>query len=348
MDNITETNIKKREKFVTPLAPRKSFRDLAENFVSHQKYLLLCFFVPLGIMALLYLCMSVYHEGECVLVLDLNGQYVYFFEALRSFLQGDGSLLYSFGRALGGEFMGIFAYYLSSPFSLLVAVFPKENITEAILTILLLKTGCCGLTFGIYLEATRKERNRVAAVLFSTVYALCGYCVVMQHNTMWFDNVLLLPIIMLGIENMVKFGKFRLFVISLSLAVLSNFYIGYMTCIFVAVYFVYYYFSRTPEERNPRGEKLHALKSVGRITLYSVISIAICAALLLCTYYSLGLGKTTFPIRTMHRPRNSTGWIFCRSSSSAPTTRCARRDFPSYIPVSSPLSSSRFISSRPT
>ncbi len=294
MDNITETNTKKREKFVTPLAPRKTFREVVGNFASHQKYLLLCFFVPLGIMALLYLCMSVYHEGECVLVLDLNGQYVYFFEALRSFLTGDGSLLYSFGRALGGEFMGIFAYYLSSPFSLLVAVFPKENITEAILTILLLKTGCCGLTFGIYLEATRKTRNRAAAVLFSTMYALCGYCVVMQHNTMWFDNVLLLPIIMLGIENMVKFGKFRLFVISLTLAVFSNFYIGYMTCIFVAVYFAYYYFSRTPEERNPRGEKLHALKSVGRITLYSVISLAICAALLLCTYYSLGLGKTTF------------------------------------------------------
>ncbi len=295
MDNNIETSLPaKREKFITPLAPRRTLRQVISDFFSVKKHLLLCFLVPVAVMALMYVCMSVYHEGECVLVLDLNGQYVYFFEALRSFLHGDGSLLYSFGRALGGEFMGIFAYYLSSPFSLLVAIFPKENITEAILTILLLKTGFCGFFFGVYIESTRKVRNRTATVIFSSMYALCGYCVVMQHNTMWFDNVMLLPLIMLGIESMVKYGKFTLYVVSLTLAIFSNFYIGYMTCIFAAVYFIYYYFSKSPDERNPRGEKLHALKSVGRMTLYSLISAAICAALILCTYYSLTLGKTTF------------------------------------------------------
>ena len=39
---------------------------------------------------------------------DLNGQYVYFFEELKNILHGDGSLLYSFSRPMGGEFMGIF------------------------------------------------------------------------------------------------------------------------------------------------------------------------------------------------------------------------------------------------
>lgn len=291
---IKECTAEKGEKFITPLAPRKSLGEHFREFAAEKKYLLLCFFVPLGIMGLLYLCMSVYHGGECVLVLDLNGQYVYFFEALRSFLHGDGSLLYSFGRALGGDFIGIFAYYLSSPFSLLVAIFPKENITEALLTILLLKTGCCGLTFGIYLEATRKERNRTAAVIFSVMYALCGYCVVMQHNTMWFDNVIFLPLIMLGIEQLVRHGKFGLYTFALTWAVISNFYIGYMSCIFAAVYFVYYMLSSSPDERNPRGERLHSLKAFGRMALYSLISVTICAALIFGTYYSLTLGKTTF------------------------------------------------------
>ena len=70
------------------------------------------------VMWVIYICMEVFPFGEeSVLVLDLNGQYVYFFEELKNIIYGDGSLLYTFSRAMGGEFMGIFAYYLSSPFS---------------------------------------------------------------------------------------------------------------------------------------------------------------------------------------------------------------------------------------
>lgn len=47
-----------------------------------RKYLLICFFLPAAIMWLIYITMEVYPFGEnSVLVLDLNGQYVYFFQA---------------------------------------------------------------------------------------------------------------------------------------------------------------------------------------------------------------------------------------------------------------------------
>lgn len=284
----------KAKEFISPLAPRKGVGAFWRDAAANKKYLLLCFFIPAVLTYLMYVCFDVYPIGEgSVLVLDLNGQYVYFFDGFRDIVSGEGSLLYSFSRGLGGEFMGIFAYYLSSPFSIIVSLFPKEMITEALLLMFILKAGCCGLTFGIYIEATRK-RNRAACVAFATMYALCGYAVVMQHNTMWIDNLILLPIIMLGIENLIKYGKFKMLVISLAMAIFSNFYIGFMTCIFVALYYFYYYFSRTPEERNPLGEKNHFLKSSARMTLYCLITLAICAALLLCTYHSLKLGKTTF------------------------------------------------------
>lgn len=288
------SNETSKEKFITPLAPRVRARDYIRSLFRERKYLWICFALPALIMWVIYICMRVYPIGdESVLVLDLNGQYVYFFEELKNILQGDGSLLYSFSRPMGGEFMGIFAYYLSSPFSFIVALFPDSMITEALLIMFLLKTGACGLTFGIYIDSTR-QRNKTATVMFASMYALCGYAVVMQHNTMWIDNLILLPVIMLGIENMIKFGRYKMFVISLSLAIFSNFYIGYMTCIFVAAYFFYCYFSMSPGERNPMGEKRHFLKSFGRIAVFSTIVIAICAALILCTYYSLTFGKTTF------------------------------------------------------
>ena len=143
---MTETT----EKFRTPLAPRSTIREFWRDFILNKKYLLICFAVPALLTLLMYICFQVYPIGEAsVLVLDLNGQYVYFFEGLRDILYGDGNLLYSFSRSLGGEFIGIFAYYLSSPFSILVALFPKENITEALLLMFILKAGACGLTFGI-------------------------------------------------------------------------------------------------------------------------------------------------------------------------------------------------------
>ncbi len=257
-------------------------------------YLLLCFGIPAAIMILMHFAMRVWPFGErSVLVLDLNGQYVYYFEALRKLIYGEGSYLYSFGRSLGGEFLGIFAYYLASPLSFIVALFPKSMITEAIFTILVLKTGLSGLTFGIYIHNTRK-RNPIPTVIFSVMYALTAYGVVYQHNTMWMDNVILLPLILLGIERMITDGKYKLFVISLSMAVLSSYYIGYMTCIFVAVYFFYAYFSRTPEERNPLGVQHHFAKSFGRIAVFSVIVIAISAIMILPAYYSLSFGKSTF------------------------------------------------------
>ena len=276
------------------LAPRLGTRSFWKSVRGEWRYLGLCFLIPALIMWLIYICLQTFPFGEeSVLVLDLNGQYVYFFEGLRDILLGESSPIYSFSRALGGEFFGIFAYYLSSPFSFLVLLFPKSMITEALLLMFLLKVGSCGLTFGIYIEATRK-RSKTATVMFSCMYALCAYAVVMQHNTMWIDNLILLPLVMLGIENLIKYGKFKLYVISLAMAIFSNFYIGYMMCIFSVAYFFYAYFSRDPQERNPLGRQHHFAKSAGRFALFSIIAAAICAALLLCTYYSLKFGKTEF------------------------------------------------------
>ena len=87
-----------------------------KNVISEYWYILIAALIPAVLVFLMYLARGLYPFGNgCVLVLDLNGQYVYFFEALRNFVvNGDTSIIYSFSRALGGEFMGIYAYYIAS------------------------------------------------------------------------------------------------------------------------------------------------------------------------------------------------------------------------------------------
>ena len=138
-----------------------------------------------------------------MLILDLNGQYVYFFAELRNKLLHGGSLLYSWSRSLGGEFLGIFAYYLSSPFSLITCLFPASHITEALLLMFMLKAGACGFRWRCICAAHTAAESS-ARSSFSTLYALCSYAIVMAHNTMWIDELIYLPLLALGIERLIK------------------------------------------------------------------------------------------------------------------------------------------------
>ena len=191
MDSVEVKNLSENEEIAGEMLtekPRNAFFDkILSLFKGKKMYLWLCFAIPVAIMYLIYLAMEIHPFGNgSVLVLDLNAQYVYFYEALRDFVWGDNSLLYTFSRQLGGEFMGIYAYYVASPLSYIVALFPKGKILEALLCIFLLKTGLCGLTCGYYLtKITKNEKlNKINVVIFSTMYALCSYAIVQQNNSM--------------------------------------------------------------------------------------------------------------------------------------------------------------------
>ncbi|MBR2020647.1 MAG: YfhO family protein [Clostridia bacterium] len=285
------------------VAPKHPPKQRISNLLQSGKpiwktywYLLFAMLIPAILMYLIYLARGIYPFGNgTVLVLDLNGQYVWFFEALRKFVYGDSSLLYSFSRALGGEFLGIYAYYIASPLSYIVCLFPENMMQEALLVLFLLKTAICGGTFGYYMHRTSKQINRFSIVLFSAFYALTSYAIVQQHNTMWIDAVMWLPLITLGIEQLIKHGKFKMYTVFLALTLFSNFYIGYMVCIYCVIYFFLYYLAHNEQFRNnPHREKRHFFKSLFRIAFFSMIAVGIASVILLSAYYSLNFGKTTF------------------------------------------------------
>ena len=278
---------------------RQGLLGCKSKFIStHKEYgfLWVAAIVPAILMYLMYLAKLIYPFGNgTVLVLDLNGQYVYFYEGLRSIFWGEGTLFYSFCRALGGEFMGMYDYYVASPFALIVNLFPKALIQEALLCIFLLKTALCSVTMSFYLYKHSISKNKLVIITFGIMYALSSYCIIQQHNSMWIDAVLWLPILVYAIEEMIKRGPFRLYVFALAISLISNFYIGYMVCIFTVAYCFYYYFAHNQNnENNPTGEKNHFLRSVGRVAVWSVLAVGIAAFIILSARYSLSLGKDEF------------------------------------------------------
>lgn len=257
--------------------------------------LALSFLLPMILMALHYAAMEVWPLGESsVLVLDLNGQYVYYFEAFRDIIRDFGSISYTWLRAMGGEFMGIFAYYLASPFSVITAFFPDGWITEALLAIFLLKAGSCGFTMAFYLKKTQKA-DGIKTVIVATMYALSSYAIVQAHNTMWIDLLIYLPLLTYGIEQLITKRRFIMYTIVLALSMMANYYIGYMICIYTVLYFFYYYIAYSKDhENNFYYEDFHFIKSLVRIASSSLIAVAMAAWVLYPAYYSLTFGKTTF------------------------------------------------------
>ena len=65
---------------------KKGFKAFFSKITNRPyAHLLLCFGIPVVIMYLIYLAMQIHPFGDgSVLVLDLNAQYVYFYEALRA------------------------------------------------------------------------------------------------------------------------------------------------------------------------------------------------------------------------------------------------------------------------
>ena len=267
-------------------------------------YLIASFFIPFAIVLGVYACMRTHPFGNnSVLTLDLQAQYVYYYEAIRRLLTEGGSWLYSWQRTLGGEFMGIVAYYMASPFNLILLLFPKRMIADAVMFIQLAKVGAMGLTFAYYLRKTRRTSD-MQTVSFAMMYALCAYSVVQLINPMWLDAMVFLPLLVLGIESMIRENKFILYTISLVAVFVTNYYMGYMCAIFTFIYFLYYYFLVRDELPQKDGAKKgnvvarmfrsRGFETLMRFALFTVVALLISAFMLLCAWYSLGFGKTEF------------------------------------------------------
>ncbi|MGG7099062.1 YfhO family protein [Clostridium sardiniense] len=200
---------------------------------------LLSFLIPIIIMLIVYAISKIYPFGDKTLLFrDLRGQYVSYFSAFRNALLGDGSLLYSFTKEIGGNMFGLTAYYMMSPFNIILLLFPREMITEAILVITLLKIGLSGLTLSIFLKKSFKDFGYFS-IIFSSAYALMAYNTMYQSNIMWLDGVILLPLVLLGINNIINKKRILLYIFTLALSIITNFYIGFIICIFSVIYFIY-------------------------------------------------------------------------------------------------------------
>ncbi|CAG9612590.1 hypothetical protein BACCIP111899_01767 [Bacillus rhizoplanae] len=213
-------------------------QQLLDLFKKKKFLYALAFFLPFSIYGVMFILLGIAPFGDkSILVTDLHTQYVQFYTYLYDVMKNGKSIFYSWEGGMGLNFLGVFAYYLASPFSILILFFDRAHIPEAIMLMTLLKVGLAGMTMTYYLSHMMKRRDITIAV-FSTFYALMSFVTVYSFCIMWLDAIYLLPLIMLGIERLLTTKKYGLFIFSLALTFITNFYISYMVGIFTFIYFI--------------------------------------------------------------------------------------------------------------
>ena len=254
--------------------------------------LLAAFFVPVLVLVVIFAQRGIFPFGEeCFLRTDMYHQYAPFFSEFQYKLTHGGSLLYSWDIGMGVNFSALYAYYLASPMNWLVALCPRQFLIEFMTVLIVIKTGLSGLFFTWYLRKHTGTRE-FGSCFFGIFYALSGYMAAYSWNIMWLDCILLFPVILFGLERLVKEKKGMVYCIALGLSILSNYYISIMICIFMVIYAAVLVILYPPK----KGKEFAA--TAGRFTLYSLLAGGLAAVVLLPEIYALqatASGNFDFP-----------------------------------------------------
>ena len=247
---------------------------------------------PMTIMLVVWAFMGMYPFGsKSLMAVDFGQQYIRFFGLLKNaILTGDlSSLSYSFTKSLGGDMIGVLGYYLMSPFNLIYILMPLKYFGAAVFLTIWLRYGAIGLSFAFLLIKRYKglESRKWMVPLFSTAYALSGMLVSYQMNVIFYDAMIMLPIVIVYLEQLLDGEAPYRYSFVLGLAVLLQFYMGYMISIFVALYACFYVSPRLMVEGDLKTKLKNYIPPLLQAVIYSIIGIGTAAVLLLPVFFNL-------------------------------------------------------------
>lgn len=199
---------------------------------------LISFIIPLVIMFGVYLSQGIYWNSDTSPLLgDGFHQYVIFDLNLRNILHGSDSLFYTFTSGLGLNFYALSSYYLGSFLSPLVYFFDVSSMPDAVYLSTLLKFGLIGLSTFFSLSKLFKNIPTPLRLALSTSYALMSFTVSQLEIKTWLDVFILIPLILNGLHLLITEKKRILYFTSLSILFIQNYYFGYMTALFLVVWY---------------------------------------------------------------------------------------------------------------
>lgn len=223
-----------------------------------------------------------------LLISDMGAQYNAFLTAWRHMLASHHITLYTFSQGLGSNFVPTMAYYLLSPFNLLLLLGKSCAVPVMVSWLLILKITLIAMTMTYFLSRHFNTTNKML-IVFALAFSLCGFVTISYFNIMWLDSLIWLPLVIDGVDQLLINKQIHRLFWWLTISIITNFYLGYMTCLFVGLYTIYQLFElRLPTWR------------ANVTTLLSVIGVGCLAALTSCVVLlptALGMLQTAKTVK---------------------------------------------------
>lgn len=182
-------------------------------------------------------------------------------------------------------------YYLLNPFFLPILLVPRSLIPQGLAILMLIKMALAGMTFWAYLKYMGvKEKN---ARIFAIAYAFCGW----NMFYLWFNHFLEIcvtfPLIMLGIEKVIKEKKPWLLMVGVFIMGLANYTFLVSSCVAGVIYAIFRFFQTVKERKASDSFKVMGLGFSG-----FAVGIMMCAFVILPCFMD-----------AQHNPRVEDAWL---------------------------------------
>ena len=196
---------------------------------------------------------------------DMYDQIMPYYFNMYDAIRGNTSLLQNFTTGSGVNFFGIMAYYITSPLSLILLLFPRSSLYGAISIIIDIKIILSSITALYFIKTYFKKLDSSYSILLALLYSFSNYMLINYQITGWIDVMILFPLLTVGLKKLLDKESPIMYIVTLTLSLIFNFYITFMVIIFIfLVSNIYLLIYKKKEERKS------IITSLGITTILSI------------------------------------------------------------------------------
>lgn len=166
---------------------------------------------------------------------DMNQQVIPILMDFKDILSGKSDLFLNLQNAGGMSFIGVFLFFISSPFSFLAAFVEKADFYYFVNVLLLLKLMACSAAADFFFLRKFPRLDILQTVSLSVMYAFCGYAMFYFQNIVWLDVMCLFPLLLLSLDRLLSKRKAAAFILTFVAVLAVNFYLSYMVVVFLVL-----------------------------------------------------------------------------------------------------------------
>jgi len=249
-----------------------------------KKIYIISTILVLAIFTFIFISKGIFPFGKNSLIWgDMHDQITAFYYHFYDSFKGSNSLFINFTTSGGINFFGILCYYILSPITFILLLFPREDIYLAVSIVVALKVLLSSLTCLYFIRSYFKKLPSSLSIFLSLCYAFSGYSLSMYQITPWFDVMYLFPLLMIGLKKVLDLEKPIWYIVVLTISLICSFYVSIMVIIFIFLSsYIYLLIYKEKEERK---------KGILALGITTILSVLISAVVLIPSYMQISVSS---------------------------------------------------------